>query len=60
MGILFDGANSFVRSSVLRRSLFGSIVVCGAMFAALASAQEAALRPPQGGEVRALVIGIDA
>ena len=60
MGISFNGAKSFFRSFFLRSSVLGSIAVCGAMFATEASAQEVTLHPPQGGEVRALVIGIDA
>ncbi len=37
-----------------------SIATCGLFFALFAAAQAAMIRPPQGGEIRALVIGIDA
>src|SRR6266851_7715857 len=60
MGILFNGAKSIFWSSFSRASILGSIAVSGLMLATHASAQVAALRPPQGGAVRALVIGIDA
>ncbi|HSV24596.1 MAG TPA: caspase family protein [Xanthobacteraceae bacterium] len=60
MSIAFKGAGSFFRSSCLAVSVLGSMATCSLMFATDASAQVATLRPPQGGEVRALVIGIDA
>jgi hypothetical protein len=59
MSISFNGENSFFRS-FLRPSILGSIAVCSLMLAAHASAQAVTLQSPQGGEVRALVIGIDA
>src|SRR3984893_15451654 len=60
MSISFNGAGSFFRSWVLSASTLGSMAVCSLIFVTHASAQVATLRPPQGGEVRALVIGIDA
>jgi len=52
MSISFNGAGSFFRTSLLRALMLGLIFApCSA---------SAAIRPPQGGEVRALVIGIDA
>jgi len=56
MGISFNGANSFFRSAFL----CASVAFSGPMLAPHAWAQAEKLRPPQGGEVRALVIGIDA
>jgi Caspase domain len=56
MSISLNGAGSFFRSALLpalARAVFGLIL-------APCSAGQAAIRPPQGGEVRALVIGIDA
>src|ERR1700730_5779375 len=47
--------------SFASRIILGSFAVAGVLtFAAGASAQLGQLRPAQGGEVRALVIGIDA
>lgn len=56
----FRGADSVFRWLFFAASTLGSIVVLGLMFATHAPAQVAMLRPPQGGEIRALVIGIDA
>ena len=60
MSISFNGAGSFFRSWVLSASTLGSMAICSLIFGTHASAQVATLRPPQDGEVRALVIGIDA
>jgi hypothetical protein len=60
MNISFNGAGSFFRSLVLSASTLGSVAVCSLIFITHASAQVATLHPPQDGEVRALVIGIDA
>jgi len=60
MGIRFGGAKSFFRSYVWLTLIHGSIAIGGCVSAMHASAQEATLRPPQGGVVRALLIGIDA
>jgi hypothetical protein len=60
MSISFNGAGSFFRSWVLSASTLGSMALCSLIFVTHASAQVATLRPPQDGEVRALVIGIDA
>jgi hypothetical protein len=61
MSISFNGgAGSLFRSTFRRVLTLGSVAVLSLMFAAHAPAQAATLRPPQGGEVRALVIGIDA
>jgi hypothetical protein len=59
MSISFNGGSLF-RSWPLSALTLASIAVCGLMFATHASAQGTMLRPPQGGVVRALVIGIDA
>src|SRR3974377_1242122 len=58
MSISFKGAGSFVRSALLPALGLRSVALLGAIFACART--EAAIRPPQGGEVRALVIGIDA
>jgi hypothetical protein len=58
MSISFSGAGSFLRKTLFS-ALLGSVAVFGLIFAPCPTAQ-AAIRPPQGGEVRALVIGIDA
>ncbi len=60
MSISFNGAGSFFRSTLLPALMLGSVAVFGLIFAVCATAQGATIRPPQGGEVRALVIGIDA
>src|SRR5258708_1749660 len=60
MSISFNGAGSFFRSALLAVVTLGPLVVFGLIFAPCCSAAQAAIRPPQGGEVRALVIGIDA
>jgi len=59
MSISFNGAGSFFRSALLAALTLGPLAVFGLIFAPC-SAAEAAIRPPQGGEVRAVVIGIDA
>jgi len=59
MSISFNGAGSFFRSTLSPALMLGSIAVFGLLFAPCATAL-AAIRPPQAGEVRALVIGIDA
>jgi len=59
MSISFNGAGSFFRSVLLAVLTLGPLAVLGLIFAPCTAAQ-AAIRPPQGGEVRALVIGIDA
>jgi hypothetical protein len=59
MSISLNGAGSFFRSALLPALTLGSVAVFGLIFAPWSAAQ-AAIRPPQGGEVRALVIGIDA
>jgi len=60
MSISFNGAGSFFRSPSLSALTLGLLAVSGLVFATHAPAQAAMLRPPQGGEVRALVMGIDA
>jgi len=50
MSISFKGVGSLVRCA--------SIALLGVIFASAST--QAAMRPPQGGEVRAVVIGIDA
>src|SRR5258708_10687141 len=60
MSISFNGAGSFFRSALLAVVTLGPLVVFGLIFAPCCSAAQAAIRPPQGGDVRALVIGIDA
>lgn len=60
MSISFDGVASFLRSSFSPGLRLKSAAVCGLVLAACADAQAAMIRPPQGGDVRALVIGIDA
>src|SRR6266849_9136999 len=60
MSISFNGAGSFFRSTLLPALMLGSVAVFGLIFAVCATAQAATIRPPQRGEVRALVIGIDA
>jgi len=59
MSISFNGAGSFFRSALLPVLTLGPLAVLGLILAPCSAAQ-AAIRPPQGGEVRALVIGIDA
>src|SRR5215468_9505064 len=60
MSISFKGAGFFFRSTLSPVLALGSVVVFGLIFAACGAAQAATIHPPQGGEVRALVIGIDA
>ena len=60
MSISLDGIAFFLRSSLLPALMLRSLAICGLCFATHAPAQAAMLRPPQGGEIRALVIGIDA
>jgi hypothetical protein len=60
MSIPFNGAGSFFRFGLLPAIAFRSVATLGALVAASALAQAAVIYPPQGGEVRALVIGIDA
>src|SRR5215470_8300988 len=59
MSISFNGAGSFFRSALSAVLTLGPLAVFGLNFA-LCPAAQAAIRPPQGGEVRAVVIGIDA
>jgi hypothetical protein len=59
MSISLNGAGSFFRSALLPALTLGAVAVFGLILAPCSAAQ-AAIRPPQGGEVRALVIGIDA
>src|SRR5260370_26170575 len=59
MSISFNGAGSFFRSALSAVLTLGPLAVFALIFAPCSAAQ-AAIRPPQGGEVRALVIGIDA
>jgi hypothetical protein len=59
MSISFNGAGSFFRSALSAVLTLGLLAVFGLIFA-LCPAAQAAMRPPQGGEVRAVVIGIDA
>jgi hypothetical protein len=59
MSISFNGACSFFRSALSAAWTLGPLAVFGLNFA-LCPAVQAAIRPPQGGEVRAVVIGIDA
>jgi hypothetical protein len=59
MSISFNGAGSFFRSALSAVLTLGPLAVFALIFAPC-SAAEAAIRPPQGGEVRAVVIGIDA
>jgi Caspase domain len=59
MSIPFNGAGSFYRFTLLPALALGSVAAF-AIFAASAPAQAAVIHPPQGGEVRALVVGIDA
>jgi hypothetical protein len=59
MTMSFNGG-SFFRSRLLPASMFALMAICGPVFAADAASQEPPLRSPQGGEIRALVIGIDA
>src|SRR5712671_4148215 len=58
MSISFSGTGSFFRSTLSAALMLGSVAVFGLTFAACPTAL--AIRPPQAGEVRALVIGIDA
>jgi len=60
MSISFNGASSFCRSRLSSAFTLGSVAACCLIFAACDAAQAATIHPPQGGEVRALVIGIDA
>jgi Caspase domain len=60
MSILFNGAGSFFRFTLLPALTFRSVAAFGAILAASALAQAAVIHPPQGGEVRALVVGVDA
>jgi Caspase domain len=59
MSISFNGASSFFRSALSAVLTLGPLAVFALIFAPCSAAQ-AAIRPPQGGEVRAVVIGIDA
>jgi Caspase domain len=59
MSISFNGTGSFFRSALSAVLTLGPLAVFGLIFAPCSVAQ-AAIRPPQGGEVRAVVIGIDA
>src|SRR5260370_39231368 len=59
MSISFNGAGSFFRSALSAVLTLGPLAVFALIFAPCSAAQ-AAIRPPQGGEVRAVVIGIDA
>jgi hypothetical protein len=59
MSISLNGAGSFFRSALLPALALGSVAVF-VLILAPCSVAHAAIRPPQGGEVRALVIGIDA
>jgi Caspase domain len=52
--------SSRAASGALSALTLGSVAVFSLMFATHAPAQVAMLRPPQGGEIRALVIGVDA
>jgi Caspase domain len=58
MSISFRDAGSMFRST-LSASALASVTLLSAILALCITAQ-AAIRPPQGGQVRALVIGIDA
>src|SRR5262249_20228468 len=58
MSISFKGVGSFFRSALIPALALGSVALVGMIF--VSATAQAAVRPPQGGEVRALVIGIDA
>jgi hypothetical protein len=59
MSISSNGAGSFFGSALSAVLTLGPLAVFGLLFA-LCPAAQGAIRPPQGGEVRAIVIGIDA
>src|SRR5262249_62189431 len=60
MSISFNGAVSLFRSMGLPALALGSVTIFSSILAPGAAAQMPTIRAPQGGEVRALVIGIDA
>src|SRR5262249_17454612 len=60
MSISFNGVVSWLRSMGLPALTLGSVAIFGSVLAPGADAQTPTIRAPQGGEVRALVIGIDA
>jgi hypothetical protein len=60
MTVPFTPARSFLRSVGLAALALGPLAVAGTVFSPPPAARAAMIRPPQDGEVRALVIGIDA